>query len=268
LATQPVTKRLPIRRTAIRGAVATALFIVVAVVAEFLVVIYAMDLGVSDPTLLKTNWPVTIVISPLFNLVPIALIVTLVFTWVYLSRKFAVKGQELRKGKVQIPAKRGAGSKKISSRISRPFRNFLAKIRSVNPSVKSALAVILLFLLFVLVASLLAYPQLIYRAVSSAYQNNPSLLDFVLSVDKSVKGFAEAVSPIGWIGTSVNNALLAGAAGVGGAGEGLGSLLGPVADLDNAGKYLVFQNAAAWISVFLILFYGEFLRKGYRYRRK
>jgi hypothetical protein len=251
-----------------RGVVETSLFIILAVLTEFLVVIYAMDLGVGDPTLVKASWPVTIVISPLFNLLPIAVIVTLAFSWIYLSRKFAVKGQELRKGKVEIPAKRGAWSKKITLRIGRPFRNFLVKIKSVNPFVKSALAVILLFLLFVLVASLLAYPQLIYRAVSSAYQNNPSLVDFVASVDSSVRGFAETVSPIGWISTSINNALLSSAAGVGGAGQRLGGLLRPVADLDNAGKYLVLQNAAAWISVLLILFYGEFLRKSYHYRKK
>jgi hypothetical protein len=268
LTSQLPTKRQVIRPATLKSLSLTLLFIILAALTEFLVVIYAMELGVVDPTLLKTNWPVTIAMSPLFNLVPIAVIVTLVFNWIYLSRKLTAKGQELRKGKVEIPAKRGARSKKISSRIGRPFRNFFGKIRSARPTVKGALVVVLLFLLFVLTVSLLAYPQLLYRAISSAYQNNPSLVDFVLSVDSSAKGFAEAVAPIGWIGASVNNALVASAAGVGGAGESLGRLVTPVASLDDAGKYLVVQNAAAWISAFLILFYGEFMRKGYRYRKK
>ncbi len=59
--------------------------------AEFLVVVYAMDLGVKDVGVLTINWPVTITISPLFHLVPIAVIITLLFTWIYFTKKLSVK---------------------------------------------------------------------------------------------------------------------------------------------------------------------------------
>jgi hypothetical protein len=40
-----------------------------------------------------------------------------------------------------------------------------------------------------------------------------------------------------------------------------------LADLDNVGKYLFFQNIAAWVSALVALFYGEYIRKSYRYRK-
>jgi hypothetical protein len=48
----------------------------------------------------------------------------------------------------------------------------------------------------------------------------------------------------------------------------IGSIIKPLTELDSASKYLVFQNAAAWIVATSALFYGEFIRKGYRYKRK
>lgn len=268
-----------------KGLVAIILFLVLAVLTEYLVVLYALDLGASDSTLLRIEWPMHIVISPLFHLVPIAVTVTLVFSWTYLTGKLAVKPQEMRKGKVVTSTKHGMESRKLASKTSRSVRKFfgriklgLLRVKAVSylwqkihfgrVTIKSALTVLLTFLILVLIVSLLTYPQLIYRTVASAYQNNPSLLNFVLSVNNSTRAFAEAVPPIGWISTAVNNALLAISPAIRDSGQSLGGLVGPLASLDNDGKYLVFQNAAAWISVLLILFYGEYLRKGYRYKKK
>jgi len=269
----------------LKGLAAIILFLVLAVVTEYLVVLYAVNQGAIDPTLLKIEWPVTIAISPLFHLVPIAVIITLVFSWTYLTRKLAVKPQEVRRGKAVTYTKRGIESRKLASKTSRAVRKFFGKIQSgllrvkavsylwqkihfARVTIKSALTVLLTFLLLVLIVSLLTYPQLIYRTVASAYQSNPSLLNFVLSVDNSTRAFAEAVPPIGWISTGVSNALLAISPAIRDSGQGLGGLIKPLASLDDNGKYLVFQNGAAWISVLLILFYGEYLRKGYRYRKK
>ena len=268
-----------------KGVAAIILFLVLAVLAEYLVVLYALNQGATDPALLKIEWPVMIAISPLFHLVPVAVIITLAFSWTYLTRKLAVKPQEMRKGKVVTSARRGMESRKLASKTSRAVSKFFGRIKSgllrvkavsylwqkihfARVTIKSALTVLLTFLILVLIVSLLTYPQLIYRTVASAYQNNPSLLNFVLSVDNSTKAFAEAVPPIGWITTAINNALLAISPAIRDSGQSFGGLIRPLASLDNDGKYLVFQNAAAWISVLLILFYGEYMRKGYRYKKK
>lgn len=274
-----------IRWTTLKGLAAIILFLVLAIIAEYIIVLYAMDLGASDPALLKIEWPVTITISPLFQLVPIAVIITLAFNWTYLTKKLAVKPQEIRRGKIVIPPRRGTESKKFGSNTSRTVKRFFGRIKSTllkvkgvsylsqkihfaRVTIKSALTVLLTFLVLALIVSLIAYPQLIYRTVSSAYQNNPSLLNFVLSVNNSTKAFAESVPPVGWITTAVNNVLLAISPAIRDSGLGFGGLIKPLATLDNDGKYLVFQNAAAWICVLLILFYGEYMRKGYRYKKK
>jgi hypothetical protein len=142
------------------------------------------------------------------------------------------------------------------------------KIYSSRATIKSALIVFLGFLAILLIVSLLTYPALIYHSIMSSYQNKSPLYGFVVATSNALRGFAKTVSPIGWIATAINNGLLAIAPGFRTIGLGLGSLIAPLANLDPAGKYLVFQNAAAWISVLFVLFYGYYGRKSYRYRKK
>jgi len=275
LSIQKPPKRLVIRWTTLKGLAAIILFLAIAALTEYFVVLYAINLGVKDTTLLQwsirfpgTDWIMTIAISPLFHLVPMAVIITLLFSWTYLTRHVAVKPYELRKGKAGTVAKRGKEPK---------LKKFLGKIRSgllrvkgvaylwqkihfARATTKSALTVLLVFSVLIIVVSLLAYPQLIYQTISNAYQNNTSLLNFV-------KGTAEALAPIGGIFSAINNALLSIAPGFRDFVLGLGVIIKPLVELDNVGKYLVFQNAAAWVSAFAALFYGEYVRKGYRYKR-
>jgi hypothetical protein len=278
-----------------KGLVAIILFIIVAAMIEYFIVLYAVNLGVQDENLLQwnfqfpgTDWTTTMTVSPLFHLVPVAVIITLVSSWSYLTKYVAVKPTRSLKGKAK-PArrekKRGLKARRLASKIGRTVKNYFDKIKSglsrvkeiaypwqethfARATIKSASTVLLVFAVFILLASLLAYPQLIYRTISSAYRNNPSLLNFTKSTSNSVKGIAEALAPIGWIGSSINNALLSAAPGFRDLALGLGGLIRPLTDLDNAGKYLVFQNISAWVSALSALFYGEYMGKGYRYRKK
>jgi hypothetical protein len=97
--------------------------------------------------------------------------------------------------------------------------------------------------------------------VSNAYQNNPGMLDFV-------KGAGEALSPIGNFFSGLNNALLSAAPGFRDFAIDLGNSIKSLSELDSAGKYLVFQNGAAWIAVILALLIVEFQQKGFGYVRK
>jgi hypothetical protein len=280
-----------IRWTALKGIAAIILFLAIAALAEYLVVLYAISQGVTESALLQysfrfpgTDWLVTIAISPLFHLVPIAVIIALTFSWTYLTKKIAVKPRTTIT-RSEVSGRTQKQTRKTTSKLSRSIRNFLRKIKSgfsrargisyvlkkvhfARATSKSALIVLTAFMLFAFVFILLTYPQLIYRTVSGAYENNSSLHDFVISLGNSAISFGEVVWPIGRMATAVNNALLAAAPTIRGIGVALGNLIKPVTQLDSAGKYLVFQNAAAWVSVFAVLFYGEYWRKGYRYRRK
>ena len=280
-----------IRWTTLKGLLAVILFLAAAALIEFVVVLYAIRLGVEDTSILKwsfnfpgTGWPVTIAISPAFVLIPICVVITLVFSWTYLTKKVSLRRQEIRRGKVETFPRQRVEKKGLASRISRAWRNFSKRINSRLPktkrishfsqrihfaraTVRSAFIVLLAFLAFTLLFSLLAYPQAIYWVVTNAYQTNPSLRNFVIGVDNWAKGAAQALGPIGWLSTSINNALIAAAPAVGNLGVDLGEVISPIATLTNVDKYLFFQNAAAWVSVLATIIYGERTRKGYRYKK-
>jgi hypothetical protein len=280
LSTQKPPKRLVIHWATLKGLAAIILFLVIAILMEYLVVLYAMSLGVEEKpeNLLQwtfrfpgTGWMIRIAISPLFHLVPVAVIIVLVSGWAYLTRYAAVKPGEAPKGKVEAYAEQGREPRlkeveKFFSRVKsgllriRGLAYLWQKIHFARATIKSALTVLLVFSAFIFVVSLLAYPQLIYQTISNAYKSNPLLLNFV-------KGMSQALAPIGGIFSAINSALLSGAAGFRDFALSFGTMIGPLADLDNAGKYLIFQNVAAWVSALAALLYGEHLRRGYRYKK-
>lgn len=290
MAKQTEQRPLLIRWITLKGLIAMIVFLVAASLVEYGIVLYAFALGLQDTSLLQwtfkfpgTSWLVTLAISPLLHLVPISVIIVLAFCWTYLTKKTAIKRQEIRRGKVDTFQKQKTVKRGIISRINRAAKNFsrriktrlsktkfvsyLARINFARATVRSAVVVLVVFVAFAFTFMVLAYPQLIYHAVSDAYRGNHGLLNFVTGVDSWARGVAEAVPPIGWIATSINNALLAIAPGIRTIGLGLGQLLVPLATLDNAGKYLLLENAAAWVSVFVVLIYGERAGKGYRYKK-
>jgi len=264
LATQNPQKHLVIRWTTLRGLAAIVVFLLVTVFVEFVVVIYAMSLGVQE----KPENMIFGVISPLFHLVPTAVIITLVSSWIYLTKHAAIRPKETLKGKTGSAARQSKQSrlKKALGRMKRVLLKAKGaayvwqKIHFARATIKSAITVLLAFAVFILIISLLAYPQAIYQTVSAAYQNNPSLLGFVQST-------GQALASVGGVFSAVNNALLSAAPGFRDFCIGVGNIIKPLADLDNTGKYLAFQNVAAWVSALTVLFYGQYGQKGFRYKK-
>lgn len=257
-----------IRWTTLKGLTAITLFLIIAALAEYVIVLYAVNLGVKDTTALQ--WPsqfLTITISPLFHLVPIAIIITLLFSWTYLTRYIAIRPYEARKRKAETITKRGkeTGIKgffgKVKSGLLRvkSIAYLWQKIHFARTTIKSALTVLLAFGTFILIISLVAFPKLIPQTIANLYQNSPSLLDFM-------KNLSATLAPVGSILSGANNLLLAAAPSFRNFISGLGNILRPLTALDNAGKYLAFQNASTWIVALTVLFYGEF-RKHYRYKK-
>lgn len=233
-------------------------FLIAAILVEYVIVVYAMNLGVQESPENKLFG----IISPLFHLIPIFVIIALLSCWTYLTKHTAVKQQEFGKGKIVVASRK---TKQQSSKKSflkfGSIANLWQRVHFTRATTKSAFTVLLAFATLIFVISLIAFPKLIYQTITATYQNNPALLDFV-------KGTSEALSPIGNIFSPINNALLSIAPGFEATALAFGSLIAPLAQLDNAGKYLFFQNLAVWISAFAVLFYGEFARKSIRYRKR
>lgn len=277
MSTQSPQKSLVMNWTTLKGVIAMILFLIVTVLAEYVIVLYAINLGVKDESQLQwtfrfpgTEWTFAVIISPLFHLVPVAVVISLVFSWICLTRYSAVKPAETTRWKAEIATKRGQKQRlKALRKFFRRMRSGILKVRGIayvwqkihfaRATIKSAIVVLLVFLVFMIVVSLLTYPDLVYHTIASAYQNNPSLLNFI-------KDTAQFFAPLGGIFSPITSALLAAAPGFRDFALALGSVIRPLANLDNTGKYLVFQNVAAWVSALATLFYGEY-RKGFRYKK-
>jgi len=283
-AVQSPKKRLVFRWTASKGLIAIILFIITAVLIEWLVVVYAVNLGVEDETVLTWDFAflenVTILVSPLFHIAPIAVIITLVSSWSYLTKHIAVKPYRIRKENLKQSSK-PKKTRGFSKRVKRFFHKMklgLLKVKAVSylwqkihfgrAVIKSALVIILVFAASILVVSLLTYPQLIYHFVLNAFATNDAFHGFIKSTSNLATGFAEVVAPVGWVCSAVKSALVSVAPGFRDFGVGVGNLIKPLVDLNGFGKYLVFQNVAAWTSALTALAYGWYARKGYGRKRR
>ncbi len=288
MSTQPEKKTAPVRRARLRGLVPSILFVVITALLEVLVVLYAMSLGVEDTGLLQWSFTfpgasslTTLSISPLFHLIPICVIVTLSFGWVYLSRRLTTRRQEIRKTKAEPASRQKFEKKGILSRIRLAGRNFskgvktrfsgvssfTQKMRLGRPTIKSAVFVLLVFVAFVVLFSLFAFPNLIYESLINLYRANMGIPNFIESSDSWARGAAAALGPIGWLASSINTGLLSASPGFRDFVVGLGGVISPLASLDGPGKYLAFQNIATLISIVMILIYGERVGKSYRYKK-
>lgn len=260
-----------LRWSTLKGLAAIALFIILAALIEWAIVVYAISLGVKDENCFQfpgANWNISI----LFHIVPVSVIIALAASWVCMVRYAALKPVE----KPKPIQKKTQTSKRMRVSISlEKVKSAVLKVRGVayiwekvsSATAKSAVIMLLVFSALILLISVLAYPWLIYRTFASLYQSNPSLLAFVKATNSALQGFAETVAPIGWVCSAIRNALVSAAPSFRSFVLSLGMITKPLVDLPPVGKYLVFQNIAAWISALTVLFYGAYTRKGYRYRR-
>ena len=243
------------------------LFLVIAVLVEVFVVWYAVSLGVEDNTPLQwsfafpgTRFSTTITISPLFQLVPIAVVLTLMSSWAYLKKQIALKSGGAQRARPSGISKRARAQKTRPSRIGFIFSRkksatgFGKENRVRQASLRSALIVLIAFSTLLLAISLFTFPKVIYQLVASVYENNSSL-------DNFARGTA---SYVGMVFSSINNALVSAAPGFRNFALAVGALIAPLATLDKDGKYLVFQNGAAWASTLIVILYAKYGRRGLR----
>jgi len=259
------------RWTSLKGLISILAFFVLTVLVEYLIVLLAVSLGVQDRGVLQwSNSSFTLTISPLFHLVSLSVATTLTACWIYLTKHVMIRPQVTQKTRIGTPVKRGKEQSrwKTMTSLKRDFSkiNVFAyanrRIRSMKPTVRSALGVFAAFLALTVVGILLAFPNVIYEGVTNAYLNNPGLLNFI-------RGSGQALSSsIGGVFSSLNDAVLAGSSGFRGFASSVGNLFSALVSADNEGKYLFFQNAAAWSCAFIVLFYGEFRSKTHKYTKK
>lgn len=284
-------KRLIYRWTAPKGFAALLLFLILALFFEFLLVYSFQSFGLTDKNawigtfqIPATNWSFIVSVSPLFHLLPITVIVVLVSSWAYLTKYTVFVPSRAEAARRTLPSTRRETekhrlrklrgfSKRISRRMHRIGRSVkagLQRIRGVSyvskrlyfarAAVRSALAVLAVFLSMSLLLYIVVYPDLIHQGVVGLYRSNSSFLEFATGTIDLVRGVGQALPPIDNLGTAINNALLGAAPGFRHGLAGVGAALtGSIIGLDVTGKYVLSQNVAAWSAALVALIYGSYV---------
>jgi len=284
-------KRLIVRWTAPKGFVALILFLILAIVFEFLLVYFFQSFGLTDKNILAgtfqfpaVGWSFIVSVSSLFHLLPITVIVVLVSSWAFLMKYTAFVPSRAETARRVLPSTRRETEKHRLRWLRRFSKRVIRRVQRIGQSVKawfqrihgvsyvskrlylaraavrSALVVVGVFLSVSLLFYIVVYPDLIYHGVLGLYRGNPSFQWFIKSVMDSARGLGQALPLIGDLGTAINDALLRVAPGfrrsLAGVGEALtGSLVG----LDVSSKYVLGQNVAAWSVALVALVYGLYV---------
>jgi len=269
-------KHLLFKWTTQKGLTATLLFLALTLLIEYLIIYLFTSSGLTD-TFLFTGLP----ISPLLHLLPLGVIAVLISSWIYLTKHIAVVPQKRppTKPKRQHPRTRKARFKSIKhffkkiskklERINRTIESFY-QLHFARATVKSTATIIGVFLASILTIYTVASPNLIYEAVTGFYKTNPAFHGFVITTFETTQGIGQTLTPLGWLGSTINNALLAMAPSFRSALEGFGtSITGPTITLDLVWKYAICQNIAAWASALTALTYGQYTSHPHRrYKRR
>jgi len=274
-----------------------ALFFALALLIEFLMVYFFTFSGLEDKFLFEFF---TITISPLFHLIPLGVIVVLVSSWTYLTKYIAVVPRRISPKKALETRRKYSRARKVRfkslrkffqkigekfQKIIRPVKAFSRRIGAAalrtrgasymqkrlffaRAAVKSTVTVLAVFLVSVLALYILIYPKLMYDLAIGLHRGNPSFHGFVLKTVEVGKGIAQALSPIEWLASAIDNTLRSGAPSFRNALEGFGApLTEPLAELDLVQRYTLCQNVAAWISAVVALAYGQYTSRLYRVRK-
>lgn len=274
---RPITSRFRFK-----GLAAPLLFLLLAVVFEFLLVLSFQLLGLSDRNAWTntlqfpgTNLALTISISPLFHLLPVTVLIVLVSSWLYLARTYTYSLTIVEKRKHPLPPSRREIEKRrlrslrrLSRGISRRFQRVGRSIKAgflrvpgvagvsrrlslAKSSVRSALTVFTVFVSISLLLYIIVYPDLIRNLVIGFYQADSSRVNFVVGVGNMLQGVG------GSVGTAIVNGLWAAAPGFRQSLASAGaSLTGSIVNFDVAGKYVLSQNAASLTVIAIALVYG------------
>ena len=272
--------RLTFSWTAPKGLLTIVLFLALALVSEFFMVLFFTFSGLTEVFAFKFF---TITVSPLFHLLPLAVILVLVSSWTYLTKYIAMGPRRISPAKVSKIHRRHPRRKKTRLKFLRrvigaiekffsQIGSFFLRSRGVSfvqrrlsfgrVAFESTVTVLTIFLLSIILLYVLVYPNLFTDFAVGLYSSNSAFHGFVVSVAEPLQGVIKALAPI-------DAGLRAIAPGFRNAFGGLvtsGSQ--SLSEGDLLWRYVFCQNAAAWVSAIAALAYGRYVSKSYRSRKR
>ena len=249
--------------TAPKGLLTIGLFLALAFISEFFMVSFFAASGVTE------TYAYSLPVSPLFHLLPLAVILVLVSSWVYLTNHIAMRPHRISPAKVSKSRRRRLRrTKKSTQSIMGAIKKLLSKISSVllrsrgvssapqrlsfgRVALETIVTVLTIFLLSIILLSVLVYPNLFTDFAVGFYSETSPLQGFMQSLAEVVVPIASGLDSI--------------APGFRNAFEGLVSSRAPaLTGGDLLWRYVFCQNAAAWVSAISALAYVRYFSKTYR----
>lgn len=276
MASKGKRNRLTFRWTAPKGLLTIVLFLALALISEFFMVSFFAFSGLTEVCAYKFF---TVTVSPLFHLLPLAVILVLVSSWIYLTKHIAMRPYRISPAKVSERRRRRPRGRKTRSKSTRSvigaIKKFFNQISSVflrsrggsfvqrrlsfgRVALESAVTVLTIFLLSIILLSVLVYPNLFTDFAVGFYSANSAFHGFVLKTIETLQGIGKVLAPI-------DGGLRAIAPGFRNAFEGLvTSRSQSLTSGDLLWRYVFCQNAAAWVSAIAALAYVRYFSKTYR----
>ena len=249
--------------TAPKGLLTVGLFLALAFISEFFMVSFFAGSGLTE------TYAHPLPVSPLFHLLPLAVILVLVLSWMYLTKHIAMRPRRISPAKVSKIRRRRPRRTKSTRSIMGTIKNVFSKISAVFSSsggssapqrlsfggvaLESAVTVLAVFLLSLILLSVLVYPKLFTEFAVGFYSKTSALQGFMQSLAEVLVSVASGLDSL--------------APGFRNAFEGLVSAALPsLTGGDILWRYVFCQNAAAWISALAALAYVRYFSKTYRSR--
>jgi hypothetical protein len=255
--------------TAQKGLLTIGLFVVQALVSEFFIIFFFVGSGLIEVA------PNPLATSLLFYVLPLAVIVVLVSSWMYLTKQVALGPRvtasvKASKSKRKRPRRRTrqSATQRTFGKIKKGFNRVVTlfsgsggvsvtqrRLSFSRVALESIITVLTVFLLSVILLSVLVYPRLFTDFATEFYSTNSAFQEFTVSIMGGISG---VLAPIRELAPSLRNAF--------------GGLVTVRAQSFSSGdillRYVLCQNVAAWVSAFVALAYARFFSKTYRPLKK
>jgi hypothetical protein len=243
--------------TAPKGLLTIGLFLALAFISEFFMVSFFVGSGLTE----TTAYPLPV--SPLFHILPLAVILVLVSSWMYLTKHLAMRPHRISPAKVSKSRRRRPRRRtKSTQSIVGAIKKFFSKISSVftrsrgvssapqrlsfgRVALESTVTVLTVFLLSIILLSVLVYPNLFTDFAAGFYSKTSPLQNFMQSLADVLVSIASGLDSIAPRFRTAFEGIVS---------ARLPSLTGG----DLLWRYVLCQNAAAWISAVAALAYVRY----------
>jgi len=246
-----------------KGLLTIGSFLALAFISEFFMISFFVGSGLTE------TYAHQLPVSPLFHILPLAVILVLVSSWIYLTNHIATKPHRVSPARVSKTRRRRSRRTKSSRGAMGALKKVFTKIISVfssnsvssapqRPSfskaaLESTVTVITVFLLAIILLAVIVYPNLFTRFAAGFYSETSALQGFMQSLADVLVSVASGLDSI--------------APGFRSAFEGIVSAKLPaLTQGDLLWRYVFCQNAAAWVSALVALAYVKNFSNPYRSR--